>query len=55
MRNLRAYYSAHIADFPHQPHAEILGIIHSNCSLAETTIQQNNAWDHACPAKVQKK
>lgn len=45
MRNLRAYYSATIADFLLQPTSEILGIIHSNDISAKTTIQQSNTWE----------
>lgn len=45
MRNLRSYYSASITTFLSQSSAEILGIIHSNCISAETTIQQNNTWE----------
>lgn len=44
MRNLRAYYSASIGQFLNQSAAEILGIIHSNDTSAETTIQQSNTW-----------
>ena len=44
MKNLRSYYSASIVDFLSQSSAEILGIIHSNCISADTTIQQNNTW-----------
>ena len=45
MRNLRTYYSAPISEFLRQPTTEILGIIHSNDSSAETTIQQSNTWE----------
>lgn len=45
MRNFRAYYSTSIIDFKDTPTAEILGIIHSNDSAAETTIQQSNTWE----------
>lgn len=45
MRNLRSYYSASIAEFLRQSNSEILGIIHSNDSSAETTIQQSNTWE----------
>lgn len=45
MRNLRAYYSATIADFLEQLNSEILGIIHSNDISAQTTIQQSNTWE----------
>ncbi len=45
MRNLRTYYSAPIAVFLLQTTAEILGIIHSNDTSAETTIQQSNTWE----------
>lgn len=42
--NMRAYYSAHISDFLHQSAEEIYGTIHTNCGLAEVTIQQSNTW-----------
>ena len=45
MRNLRAYYSATIADFLQQSNSEILGIIHANDISAETSIQQSNTWE----------
>lgn len=45
MRNLRSYYSATIAEFLQQSSSEILGIIHSNDTSAETTIQQSNTWE----------
>lgn len=45
MRNLKAYYSATIREFMQQSTNEILGIIHSNDIAAETTIQQENAWE----------
>lgn len=45
MRNFRSYYSATIADFLRQSISDILGTIHSNDISAETTIQQNNAWE----------
>ena len=45
MRNLRAYYSATIADFLLQPTSEITGIVHSNDISAKTTIQQSNTWE----------
>ena len=45
MRNLRSYYSAAISKFLSQSDEEILGVIHSNCISAETTIQQNNTWE----------
>lgn len=45
MRNLRAYYSASIAEFLQQSNSEILGTIHSNDISAETTIQQSNTWE----------
>lgn len=45
MHNLRTYYSSPISYFLRQPTAEILGVIHSNDNSAETTIQQNNAWE----------
>lgn len=45
MRNLRAYYSASIAEFLQQSDREILGIIHANDISADTTIQQNNTWE----------
>lgn len=45
MRNFRSYYSATIADFLRQPISDILGTIHANDISAETTIQQNNAWE----------
>ncbi|MGI6170212.1 MAG: DUF2075 domain-containing protein [Butyricicoccus sp.] len=44
MRNLRAYYSATIAEFLLQSTSEITGIIHSNDISANTTIQQGNTW-----------
>ena len=44
-RNLRAYYSASIAEFLRQSNSEIIGIIHSNDISAETTIQQSNTWE----------
>ena len=43
--NLRAYYSAPIAEFLQQSIHEILGIIHTNDASAETTIQQSNTWE----------
>lgn len=43
--NLRAYYSAPIAEFLQQSVHEILGIIHTNDASAETTIQQSNTWE----------
>ena len=45
MRNLRAYYSATIAEFLRQSSSEILGTIHTNVISAETTIQQSNTWE----------
>lgn len=45
MRNLRSYYSASIAEFLAQPVHEILGIIHANNPLADTTLQQSNTWE----------
>jgi len=45
MRNLRSYYSAPIADFLKQSSSEILGVIHSNDSFAETTLLQHNTWE----------
>ena len=45
MRNLRAYYSASIAEFLQQSSSEILGIIHANDISAETSIQQSNTWE----------
>lgn len=45
MRNLKAYYSANIIDFLKQGSEEILGIIHSNDTFSELTIQQKNAWE----------
>ena len=45
MRNLRAYYSASIAEFLRQSSSEIIGVIHSNNISAETTIQQSNTWE----------
>lgn len=45
MRNLRAYYSATIAEFLRQSSGEILGTIHSNDISAQTTIQQSNTWE----------
>lgn len=45
MRNLRAYYSATIHEFIEQSTHEILGIIHSNDSSTETTLQQSNTWE----------
>lgn len=45
MRNFRSYYSATIADFLRQSISDILGTIHANDISAETTIQQNNAWE----------
>lgn len=45
MRNLRAYYSATIAEFLLQSTSEITGIIHSNDISANTTIQQSNTWE----------
>lgn len=44
MRNLRSYYSATINEFLLQSTNSILGIIHSNDTSAETTIQQSNTW-----------
>ena len=44
MKNLRAYYSTSIQEFLHYSSSKILGIIHSNNTSAETTIQQSNAW-----------
>ena len=46
MRNLRAYYSASVAEFLQQSDKEILGIIHSNDSFSSTTIQQGNTWEY---------
>ena len=46
MRNLRAYYSAYVAEFLQQSDKEILGIIHSNDSFSSTTIQQGNTWEY---------
>lgn len=43
--NLRAYYSASIAEFLRQSVHEIVGIIHTNDASAETTIQQSNTWE----------
>lgn len=43
--NIRAYYSAPLSDFLQQSTNEILGIIHTNDSFAETTIQQSNTWE----------
>ena len=43
--NIRAYYSAPLSDFLQQSTNEILGIIHTNDSSAETTIQQSNTWE----------
>ena len=43
--NMRAYYSAPLSDFLQQSTNEILGIIHTNDSSAETTIQQSNTWE----------
>lgn len=43
--NLRAYYSASVADFLKQSSSEICGIIHSNDISAETAIQQRNTWE----------
>lgn len=45
MRNLRAYYSASIAEFLQQSSSQIIGVIHSNNISAETTIQQSNTWE----------
>ena len=45
MVNLRAYYSASIENFLSQSTQEILGIIYGNVVSAETTIQQNRAWE----------
>ncbi len=45
MRNLRCYYSAPIEEFLNTPKTSILGTIHSNDKMAETTIQQANAWE----------
>lgn len=45
MKNLRSYYSANIKEFLSQSKSSILGIIHSNDISAETSIQQNNAWE----------
>ena len=45
MRNLRAYYSSSIVDFLGKTDSEILGIIHTNDSLAQTNIQQSNTWE----------
>lgn len=44
-RNLRAYYSASIAEFFNQPATEILGIIHTNDTATETTKLQSNTWE----------
>lgn len=44
-RNLRAYYSASIAEFLNQPATEILGIIHTNDTATETTKLQSNTWE----------
>ena len=44
MRNLRAYYSAPVAEFLKQSTNEILGEIHANDISAETKIQQSNTW-----------
>lgn len=45
MSSLRHYYSATIKDFLHQSNNEILGVLHANCTSADVTIQQNNAWE----------
>lgn len=45
MRELRAYYSAPIAQFLAQPASFILGEIHSNDTFSETTLLQSNAWE----------
>jgi len=45
MKNIRSFYSAPIIDFILQSKNEILGIIHSNSSSNEVTIQQSSAWD----------
>lgn len=45
MRNFRAYYSTSIKDFNDASTDKILGIINSNDSAAETTIQQRNTWE----------
>lgn len=45
MKNLRGYYSASISNFLSQSTTDILGIIHTNNSVSETTIQQKNTWE----------
>ncbi len=45
MGSLRYYYSAAIKDFLCQSNSEILGMLHANCTSADVTIQQNNAWE----------
>lgn len=45
MKNIRSFYSASIIDFSLQSKNEILGIIHSNSSSNEVTIQQSSAWE----------
>ncbi|MBP7213200.1 MAG: DUF2075 domain-containing protein [Anaerolineaceae bacterium] len=45
MKNIRSFYSASIIDFGLQSNNEILGIIHSNSSSNEVTIQQSSAWE----------
>lgn len=44
MRNLRSFYSEEINEFLLQSTNSILGIIHSNDTSSETTIQQSNTW-----------
>lgn len=44
-RNLRAYYSANISDFLQQSNSEVLGIIHRNDALTQTTLLQSNTWE----------
>lgn len=44
MHNPHSYYSATTDDFLRQSEKYILGVIHSNNSTTETTIQQSNTW-----------
>ena len=43
--NMRAYYSAPLSQFLQESTNEILGVIHTNDTSAETTIQQSNTWE----------